>query len=75
VAFAILDTSVYVNHWEGRLDEDALAAIRARFIVRQSSVVLSEVGILTNSFCAALSHSEKFFVEARTIEWLWKRER
>jgi predicted nucleic acid-binding protein len=34
---------VYVNHWEGVLDENALARIREKFVVRQSSVVLSEL--------------------------------
>lgn len=41
--FAIMDTSVYVNHWEGILDDNALAGVRARFVVRQSAVVLSEL--------------------------------
>jgi predicted nucleic acid-binding protein len=41
--WAILDTSIYINHWEGRLAEDALLSVRRAFIVRQSSVVLSEL--------------------------------
>ena len=41
--FAIIDTSVYVNHWEGVLDDQILAWVRATFLVRQSSVVLSEL--------------------------------
>ena len=41
--FAIVDASVYVNHWEGVLDDDVLAGVRAKFVVRQSSVVLSEL--------------------------------
>ena len=41
--FAIVDTSVYVNHWEGVLDNESFAAVCARFVVRQSSVVLSEL--------------------------------
>ena len=41
--FAIMDTSVYINHWEGVLDDQALAWLRAKFVVRQSSVVLSEL--------------------------------
>ncbi len=41
--FAIIDTSVYVNHWEGVLDDQALAWVHAKFVVRQSSVVLSEL--------------------------------
>jgi predicted nucleic acid-binding protein len=43
VPFAIIDTSVYVNHWEGVLDDQALASVRRQFVVRQSSVVLSEL--------------------------------
>lgn len=41
--WAILDTSVYINHWEGRLGQDALLPVRRAFIVRQSSVVQSEL--------------------------------
>jgi predicted nucleic acid-binding protein len=50
VHWAIFDTSVYINHWEGVLAEDALASVRSRFIVRQSAVVLSELrrGARTN---------------------------
>ena len=42
--WAIIDTSVYIDHWERGLHDDALAAVRQAFIVRQSSVVLSELG-------------------------------
>ena len=38
-----MDTSVYVNSWEGAVSEEALTLIRRGFIVRQSSVVLSEL--------------------------------
>lgn len=41
--WAILDTSIYINHWEGRLGQDALLPVRSAFIVRHSSVVLSEL--------------------------------
>jgi predicted nucleic acid-binding protein len=42
--WAILDTAVYIDHWEGALGiDDALAGIRRAFIVRHSSVVLSEL--------------------------------
>jgi len=34
---------VYVNHWEGVLDDQVLAWVRTKFVVRQSSVVLSEL--------------------------------
>lgn len=41
--WAILDTSVYVGHWERGLYEETLAAVRRGFIVRHSAVVLSEL--------------------------------
>ena len=41
--WAIVDTSVYIGHWERRLYEDALAAVRTAFVVRHSAVVLSEL--------------------------------
>jgi len=43
VAWAILDTGVYVAHWEGSLSSEALADIRRAFIIRHSAVVLSEL--------------------------------
>ncbi len=43
MAWAILDTSVYIGHWERGLYEEALAAVRDAFIVRHSAVVLSEL--------------------------------
>jgi predicted nucleic acid-binding protein len=43
VAFAILDTSVYIDHWERSSYGQVLAAVRRRFVVRQSAVVLSEL--------------------------------
>ena len=41
--WAILDTSVYIGHWERGLYEEALAAVRRAFVVRHSAVVLSEL--------------------------------
>ena len=41
--WAIFDTSVYIGHWERRLYEDTLAAVRTAFVVRHSAVVLSEL--------------------------------
>jgi predicted nucleic acid-binding protein len=42
--WSILDTSVYVDHWEGvAAVDDVLAGIRRAFIIRHSSVVLSEL--------------------------------
>jgi predicted nucleic acid-binding protein len=40
---AILDTNVYIGHWEQGLYEEQLAAVRRAFIVRHSAVVLSEL--------------------------------
>jgi predicted nucleic acid-binding protein len=39
----IVDTSVYIATWEGLLPIDLLAQLRHRYVVRQSSVVLSEL--------------------------------
>lgn len=41
--WAILDTTVYIGHWERGLYEEALAAIRKAFVIRRSAVVLSEL--------------------------------
>jgi predicted nucleic acid-binding protein len=43
VRWAIIDTSVYIDHWERGLHDAALADVRKTFIIRQSSVVLSEL--------------------------------
>ncbi len=43
MAWAILDSSVYIDHWEHGLHKDALDDVRRAFIVRHSSVVLSEL--------------------------------
>jgi predicted nucleic acid-binding protein len=40
---AILDTNVYIGHWERGLYEETLKNVRRAFIVRQSAVVLSEL--------------------------------
>ncbi|MBI4840901.1 MAG: type II toxin-antitoxin system VapC family toxin [candidate division NC10 bacterium] len=40
---AILDTTVYIGHWERGLYEEPLAAIRKAFDIRHSAVVLSEL--------------------------------
>jgi len=43
VRFAILDTNVYIGHWERGMYEEVLSAVRKAFIVRHSAVVLSEL--------------------------------
>ena len=40
---AILDANVYIDHWRGALSEAALADVQRAFIIRHSSVVLSEL--------------------------------
>jgi predicted nucleic acid-binding protein len=41
--WAIVDTSIYLGHWERGLHAALLAEVRRGFIVRQSAVVLSEL--------------------------------
>jgi len=43
VGWAILDTSVYLSHWEHGLHQEALVSIRRSSIIRHSAVVLSEL--------------------------------
>ena len=43
MAWAVLDTSVYIAHWEHGLHREALASIRRSSIIRHSAVVLSEL--------------------------------
>lgn len=39
--WAILDTTIYIGHWERGLYEEALATIRKAYVIRHSAVVLS----------------------------------
>lgn len=41
--WAILDTGVYIGHWEAGLYDELLSDIRKTFVVRHSAVVLSEL--------------------------------
>jgi len=43
VRYAILDTNVYIGHWELGLYTTQLELVRRAYIVRQSAVVLSEL--------------------------------
>ena len=43
MAFAIIDTNVFIDYWLGKVSDTDLAEIRRRFVVRQSAVVLSEL--------------------------------
>lgn len=40
---AIIDSSVYIDHWQGSIADGAFTDIRKRFLVRHSAVVLSEL--------------------------------
>ena len=41
--YAIIDTNVYIDHWQGSMADHVLVDIRKRFVVRHSAVVLSEL--------------------------------
>ena len=41
--WALIDTSVYIDHWERGLHADTLERVRRAFVVRHSAVVLSEL--------------------------------
>ena len=41
--WAILDTNIYIGHWEHGRHQEALERVRKTFIIRHSSVVLSEL--------------------------------
>lgn len=43
MAVAILDTSVYIDHWERGLYQETLENLRRAYIIRHSAVVLSEL--------------------------------
>ena len=43
MAVAILDTSIYIDHWERGLYQDTLENLRRAYIIRHSAVVLSEL--------------------------------
>ena len=44
MTWAVLDTDVYIDHWLGEpAVDDALREVRRAFIIRHSSVVLSEL--------------------------------
>jgi len=43
VAWAILDTDVYIAYWERGLFEREMSLVEGAFVVRHSAVVLSEL--------------------------------
>jgi predicted nucleic acid-binding protein len=40
---AILDTSIYIDHWERGLYQETLENLKRAYIIRHSAVVLSEL--------------------------------
>lgn len=40
---AILDTNIYIGHWEHGLYGETLETVRRAYVIRQSAVVLSEL--------------------------------
>jgi len=43
MALAIMDTNVYIDHWEHGLYQETLDNLRRAYIIRHSAVVLSEL--------------------------------
>ena len=43
MAVAILDTSVYIDHWERGLYQSTLENLRRAYLIRHPAVVLSEL--------------------------------
>lgn len=41
--WAIVDSSVYIDHWERGLHDAALNDVRREFVIRHSAIVLSEL--------------------------------
>ena len=41
--WAVIDTSVYIGHWERGLYAETLAGVQRAFVIRHSAVVLSEL--------------------------------
>jgi predicted nucleic acid-binding protein len=76
VGWAIIDTSVYVGHWEGGAFDEALEAVRRAYVVRHSAVVLSELrrGARTPAAqrLVATLHRAAPVVWAPTAEDWWK---
>jgi predicted nucleic acid-binding protein len=64
--WAVLDTSVYIGHWERGLHDEALERASRTFVVRHSAVVLSELrrGARTR---AAVRTVERLHRLARTV--------
>jgi predicted nucleic acid-binding protein len=67
MAVAILDTSVYIDHWERGLYQDILENLRRAYIIRHSAVVLSELRRGARGRDAKLLIANLF--ELATVRW------
>lgn len=65
MAWAIIDTSVYIDHWERRRHATALAEVRQGFVVRHSAVVLSELRRGARS-----QEAERLVAELFRLAWI-----
>jgi predicted nucleic acid-binding protein len=65
VHWAIIDTGIYIGHWERGLYTELLAMAQRTFIVRHSAVVLSELrrGARTRSAEALVERLHRLAVE------------
>ena len=67
MAVAILDTSVYIDHWERGLYQDILENLRRAYVIRHSAVVLSELRRGARGRDAELLVTNLF--ELATVRW------
>jgi predicted nucleic acid-binding protein len=67
LAVAILDTSVYIDHWERGLYQDILENLRRAYVIRHSAVVLSELRRGARGRDAELLVANLF--ELATVRW------
>ncbi len=77
--WAIIDTGIYIGHWERGLYAELLAAAQRTFIVRHSAVVLSELrrGARTRSVRVLVEGLRRLAVErwAPTEDDWWEAGR
>jgi predicted nucleic acid-binding protein len=76
---AILDTNVYIGHWERALYQDRWDDLHRTYIVRQSAVVLSELrrgarSQATRSLVEGLRRTAAFVWEPTASDW-WEAGR
>jgi predicted nucleic acid-binding protein len=77
--WAILDSSVYIGHWERGSYEQVLSTVQGTFIIRHSAVVLSELrrGVRTREaqrLVDALYRRASIRWEPTTADW-WEAGR